>query len=242
MNGIIVVAFGSDYQVLAAISISHARKVTNIPFCVAINTPPCSQLKELKNVTWVEFMSKKQRENRGAKTRPNIWTPFDRTLMLDADTIIQKSQIEDVFKLLDENDMVMYRGSGLYWEHGNKILRLYKKTMKYARVELPISIFDGGLVAWKKNETTTNVLEKWHTIWKGMGSNRDMPALNCAIKIVNPKVAVLPKGFLADYKDENAVIQHYYGSEFLKKYGIPKYKLVKQHTEKDDFNWVKWED
>jgi hypothetical protein len=211
-----------------------------LPIAVGVCDPVCKELAGLKGVEPIKFPGKNQRDNRLAKTRAFSWTPFDRTLMLDADTIIQNKGIEAVFALLDDADFALMPHAGFTECQADKRLpNIYKETMVTCKATMPMDTWDGGIIAWKQNETTENAFGLWNEYWKKMGKARDLPSFCCAIQASGAKVSKMPK-YLSDSEDYAAVVQHYYGKDFLKKFGLPSYRLVKQQTNKTDFRLTDW--
>lgn len=223
-TGIISVAFGIEYDKCAAHTFLYSRKFTDLPFFILTNIKEKDRHKTWKSVSNVTFMEfdKTQRENRKAKLRMNEFTPFDRTLYIDCDSVIQMRGVDNFGVLLDDSDMVF--NWRIEFRPGQKIWNIYARCMKQFNVSKPISIYNGGIVAFKNNENVDKFFKTWYSMWEQFGKGREMPPLNCAIKKTGIKINKFPLLYFADNaKHENCLIQHNYNGTFCQTFGIPKW-------------------
>ena len=124
-KGILYVAFGSDYLLLTLAVIKYSRQYTSLPICVLTNIKERGEeWNKIENVSFVNF-DLEQVDNRVVKTQMIDHTPFDKTLYLDCDSVIQNYGIENVFDLLDK-DLVL--NLCIYWHKKSKIVNIYKKA------------------------------------------------------------------------------------------------------------------
>lgn len=243
-RGILIIAFGKAYDQLAAHTIRHSRQFTDLPICVFSNILKRSSIwKEIGGVEFLDFPVS-QDENRGVKTQMVQSTPFDETLYLDCDSVIQKPGIEKVFEY--EEDLVL--NSYLHWNVGDKIIRLYRRVMKTNNVTLPLTVYNGAFIRFLKNEKVESFFHRWHRFWVKTGAGREMPPLNCAIKKSDISVAkAAPYFFEPDKWNKNCIVQHNYnsnaGKNWFEAFNLP---VIKQNKPFDkhssDWNWVDFEE
>ena len=242
-RGLLYVVFGEQYDKLAAHAIAHSRQFTDLPICVLTNIKDrCEKWDEVNGVQFYHFPFP-QKDNRLVKTRMIAFTPFDETLYLDCDSVIQSPGIEQAFDMLDGHDMVL----NLYtdWEVGDKVLRLYRKAMRLSETTLPLRLYNGAFICFRSNEAVSDFFIKWANYWVLTGKGREMPALACAVKNSGIKVNVLPRDYFEpSARNERCVVQHNYnsceGKHFHQEFGLP---LIREYKPFDggaqsDWNWV----
>lgn len=207
--GIIYTAFGSEFNRLAYETIKYSSQFRECPVCVFTNikenTFPWSSIKNLER----RYIPVGNEYNRDIKTRIIEYTPFDISLYLDADTVLQKKGIESLFDLLDDDHDI-----GLRITHtvltGTKVWKVYKEAMVLLEAIPPVDIYYGGFFIFKKNQKTTSFFSLWNEYWKKTGCGRDMPALACAVKKSGIKVKKIMKqdNIFTNRTDKNSLIQH----------------------------------
>ena len=249
-RGILILAFGKEYDQLAAATVNYSRQFTQLPIYILTNMS-----KESRDVRWdtidnVQFktFSKSQDHNRRVKTRMDLFTPFEKTLYLDCDAAIQKTGIEQAFDLIPNNGLLL--NQYMRWEIGDKVYRLYHRAMRRLQVQLPLDIYNGALIGWNKCVETDRFFEVWHKFWRLTGCGRDMPALACAVKAVNMKVTTAPPKFFdpgGSTCDRDAIIQHHYNCIcFYEQFNLSdtfcKYKPFDNDADgeynKSDWSWI----
>ncbi len=242
-RGLLYISFGRECDRLAANTITYSRQFTDLPVCVVTNIK--HRVDKWKAVSDVTFINVKDsvENNRDYKTRMNEFTPFDETLYLDCDSVIQNFGIEEAFSQLADGDLVL--NSLLHWETGQKIIRLYKTAMSNAGTKLPLTVYNGALIGFKKNDRVDKFFTIWNNFWVKNGKGREMPALACAIKSSQAKVNNLKKGFFSpDYYNHSCVVQHNYNKvegckDFFSRFNVPLVKLFKNFDgDTSDWNWV----
>jgi len=233
-RGILMVVFGEEYAKIAKVCIAETKKHTDLPIYVITNID--SSLGDSGTMVVAP-----DSENRNYKTSMINYTPFDETLYIDCDSIIQKEDLSPVFDLLQENDIVL--NEYLKWEKGDKVLNIYKRAMNMFVSSLPISVYNGAMIAFKKSVMADLFFYQWNDGWGLFGKGREMPPLACAIanlKGIGLKVGHTPNGFFEpeNLKDE-ATIQHHTGQDFLDKFNIPSFTGNKSFdTDPTDFRWT----
>ena len=240
-RGIIFVVYGDEYDKIGSACCRVSRQYTDLPFHVVANHERTDRWDGIENVSWAYF-DRLQSENRTAKLKSPMLSPFDQTLYIDCDSIIQRSGIDLLFGLLDQNDVALYQC--YRWERGDPVLNIYKKAMLMFGVEPPVSVWQGGVVGFTDSDKSVEFFQRWFSYWDRFGRQREMPCLTCAV-VNTPglSVGVLPNTFYG-YEGgmcEDAVIQHHVGNGFLEKFNIEKFNNQEPKTEKDDFTWVDWE-
>jgi len=237
-KGIVYIAFGNVYDKLAAHTIAYSRQFTDMPICVFTNLKNRhKKWDEIKNVQF-KYLPWEQKQNREVKTNMIQYTPFDLTLHLDCDSVIQNRGIEEAFERLENKDLLLC--INMNWPKGHRVLNIYRKMMKQTNVQLPITIYYGGFQLFRKNERVYNFYLLWNKYWS-IEKGRDMPALNCAIQNSDVTIQEFPEEvtLFAEHKLEDAIIQHRYGRDFVEKFGLFKWASWKPFdTDKTDFTWV----
>jgi hypothetical protein len=217
-KGIVLLMFGEEYKKIGKACLKHSMKNTKLPFKVFQGA---------------------QEKNRQIKTTLVDHTPFDRTLYLDCDSIIQKPGIERVFELLEDCDVILRRFAR--WGKGDKVLNIYKRAMVQFGVTLPLDIWNGAFIAFKKNEAVARFFFRWNKYWRVFGKGREMPPLACAVKRSEGlKVKAIPRGFFnAEELADDVIVQHYTGQKFLDKFGLPKFeRWTPFDSNPKDFSWT----
>jgi hypothetical protein len=238
--GIYTVAYGMDYDRCAACALRYSRKFTDLPFFVATNLKQrCKAWNEVSGVSF-KYFERSQNDNRYAKLNMDLITPFDYTLYFDADSVIQKNGVEVFIPILNEHDMVF--NWRITFQPGQKIWNIYAKCMKQFDVIKPISIYNGGLIAFKKTKAVREFFDMWLKMWEQFGRGREMPPLNCAIKKSGINIWTFPLLYFADNaRNDSVIIQHNYNDDFNKRFGIvpwSEYKPFDSHGG-DDFRFEK---
>lgn len=243
-DGIIYIVFGKEYERMALRTILLSRRHTRLPFFVITNISNRQpQWNQISGIRFLTFPKMSQDENRWIKISLVSYTPFDRTLYLDADSVIQREGIESVFELLEQSDMAMNRC--LQWNPGDRVLVLYYRHMKRHGVKLPLFVWNGAAIAFKRNQTVQKFFGKWREYWK-VERGREMPALACAVVKSRVNVCAFPKGILAsDIYDSQSIIQHNYNSQgdmdwwdFFQVPRIRQHKPFDGPDSQSDWRWI----
>ena len=243
-EGFLTVAFGKEYDKLAAATMSYARRFTQLPICVLTNIEPTNRNAMWETVDNVKFerITWSQDHNRHIKTRMDMFTPFEQTLYLDCDAVIEKAGIEQVFDLIPKDGLLLNRY--MRWEVGDNVYRLYRTAMQTLQVQLPLDVHNGAFIGWNKSPITDIFFEVWHKFWLLTGCGRDMPALACAAKTTEIEITTAPPQFFnpgGHDVDRNTLVQHHYKcicfyEHFNLSDTFSKYKPFDKHE--DDWVWV----
>lgn len=218
-RGILFVVFGKRFYNLALKTIAYSRKFTDLPFHVITNIKN-NGFEKIENTDF-KYIDRPDIENRIYKTSMIHYSPFETTIYIDCDAVIQKEGIEKVFDLVNEHDLLL----AVYgiWTNDTKALSYYRVTMKNLNVVFPIMLFYGAFIVFNKTEKAFKFFDSWNENWKKSGVAREMPALACTAK-QNPEIdikKIMTKDNIFSWKvNGNAIVQHEYGNsdQFWKLY------------------------
>lgn len=218
-EGILFLVFGETFMYLAEKTIPYSRLNTDIPFCVVTNIKN-SNLNKLEN-TEIKHIDITTNRNREIKTTMNKFSPFEKTLYIDSDAVIQHSRIKQVFELLNGYDIMLHSYGN--WTTPNKVVSYYKTAMTNLNEQLPLYIYYGALIGFNKNQSVQNFFIKWNANWKKSAIGREMPSLAITAKqMSNLKIKKLGKleNIFSWTINANACVQHEYGDrdKFWKNY------------------------
>lgn len=241
-RGIVIVAFGKEYEKLAAHVVAKSIPFIPCPMTVLVNVENCLCLsekwQEVKGVDF-KYLNLHDDENRAVRTQLVNYTPYDETLYVDCDAIFVKPGIEKIFDLLADNDAVFQQCHE--WRPGKPYYQIYRDAVKILGAELPLKIFNGGIFAFKKDEAVQNFFHIWNEYWRYQGVGRDMPALACAIQRSGIKHATITKDkdkFFSFGMDSDAIILHRVRPNDLHKFfDIPQHKHNIDYDRKNPWFW-----
>lgn len=220
-NGILMIAFGERFDRMAAKAIAHSQRYTNLPFTVLTNIEKkCKEWDKTKNVNFV-YIKDTDGKNRQYKTTMINYSPYDNTIYMDADSVIQKKGIEQAFNLLDQNDIML----NVYGNWINRVpLSYYRITFDKLKIKIPITIYYGAFIGFSKTDTAKNFFKKWNCNWKMSGIAREMPALASTVKQFGNTLKLKrlnnTNKIFTWRRQEDFVVQHEYGAAFWKKFGL----------------------
>lgn len=233
MNGIVYVVFGKEYDDMASRCIEYSRKFTNVPICINTNIEECDRSLIWDRISNIQFnyIAKSQDDNREIKTNINKYTPFDKTLYLDCDSIIQNPGIEKIFKFINDDSITLnlYSVCRNIRRYGN----LYSKAFKLAGLHsMPINIYYGALAGFGCNAEP--FFDLWYKYWCLNGKGREMPSLTCAANKCGMNIVVLNNNnkFFTWLIRSNYVIQHEYGKHLRKFMECPDFMSYKPFDKK----------
>jgi len=110
-TGLLYVAFGSEFDLLASYCVAYSRRFTKLPIQVLTNVAPESRSKKWSEVDDVHFtqINDVTTNNRLYKTSMNEYTIFENTVYLDSDSIIQKPNFDEVVLefFSQDNDLIL---------------------------------------------------------------------------------------------------------------------------------------
>jgi len=212
MTGLIYVVFGDKFDYLAAHTIAYSRQFTRLPITVITNIAEGARDKKWREVDGIDFVyvDMPVEENREIKTTIIERSPYENTLYMDADSIIQNecfdSDIERYFK--EDFDLLLN-----YYccnpTEDNKFQNIYLRAFNQFGCNGRMKVYNGAIIGFRKTDAANELFTKWNGYWKEFGKEREMPPLACAIMNTNLKVAEFDKGFFySDYYLDTSIVQH----------------------------------
>lgn len=226
-RGIVAVVYGNNFDAMAAHTLSYSKKYTELPITVITNIP-----QEERSGYWrdeINFIYRPEptERNRFVKTQLYKYTPYDETIYMDVDSVIQRAGIKRAFSGLQYNDILLCP-YGIFAEN-RTLLSQYRVTYQMLKEKLPVRIFYGAFFVFKKCENTEKFFNLWHENWINSGVKREMPALSVTVKRnrelnigeINPSEDIFSWRI-----NSNSVVQHEYGnrktfwSQFCKSRGL----------------------
>lgn len=238
-TGIITVAYGAEYDRCAAHTMAWSRKNTDLPFAVVTNLRAEERCAKWNDVSAIEFIYREEstRDNRVAKLSMDLISPFDKTLYIDADSVIQHSGCEMFVDSLVDHE-IAFRFLTHFDTH-RPIWRLFVRQFELFGVSKPIAIYYGGVIAFVPGIETRRFYAGWLERWQKTDRGRDMPAQNATIKQCAIKHGILPvRLFGIDAAGgEDYIVVHNGESAFgwRKRFCIPNWKGFFPTDRAEDF-------
>ena len=174
-EGIVYLAMGPAYAVLAGLSIKTLKKFSDIPVTVIVDdsVKPHSQSLGADTITCISNVAS---ENRAVKSRIYELSPYENTLFIDCDTIIN-GDVADCFRYLEYFDIAIKQKIKAFSRLGKGSLSLFNG--KHIVAELPH--WNSGVIAFKRNKKTKNMFQDWAQLQSELKYDFDQPALAEAI-------------------------------------------------------------
>ena len=174
-KGVVYVAFGNEYMKVAAASAMSVSEHCKLPVHVICNGD--YTVYQWPENTIFERLDLLDESNRQIRVTMYDRTPFDRTLMLDADCLVASDKVSLPLDYLNRFDMclVAYRplsdyGESSQWQSARDILHCNSSY-----------VMAGGVIYFKKNRRVKQFFSLWEQYWRENGCGRDMPALFRAV-------------------------------------------------------------
>jgi len=221
-RGILYLAFGEEFDKLTAETACYSRQYTDLPMHVLTNLKERSpKWEELSNVNF-KYIKLPTKENRRIKVSLLQYTPYDETLFIDSDAVIQKRGIEVLFSYLEDFDMVcQFHASFKSVNHF--IRRKYGRLITALGEKYPLIVYFNGAFFFRKS--SEEFFSLWKRYWELSGCGRDMPGFTFVVKHLRNKVKVFKKTkFFTNFlEDEDYFIQHKGFKNFEEKFGLSRY-------------------
>jgi hypothetical protein len=188
--GVIYVAFGAPYLAMALTSLA-SLKVSNpaVPACIVTNmceSPPnVPWLKTGHDLHWV-FVEESTSQNRDIKTRVYGYSPFEKTLYLDCDTLVL-ADISQLSFFLDHFDLLLRHIDRPAAPPDAKKL-LFDRSVRFNE----IIHFNGGVIGFRKALSVEQFFDCWSARYKSLGYRRDQPSLVEALYYSDVRLLPLP--------------------------------------------------
>jgi hypothetical protein len=212
-TGIIYLAFGYEYLLMAVHSAKTAKKTNPGIFCELVTNMPFDNLKvgDYSPFDSVKILEYESKYNRLIKTNIIKYASFKRGAYFDCDTEIRGS-LDPIFRCLDRYDVAIKLNP--------------KPTFKDYEIApgIPGQFFPfwaGGIVFFRTNDNAKALFERWFKIFQESGKSVDQPALARAI-YDSPEVKLLTL---------NAVWNTFLGDEVI--------NVKNKRLSNESKNWLK---
>jgi glycosyltransferase involved in cell wall biosynthesis len=188
--GILLIAFGYDYQNITPFCISSIRKFTDLPIIVHVNTPLHIINKDIckfKNIELI-YHNLNDDDNRILKTDLINYTKFKKTMYLDVDSFVLSSDFLNEFDELDKFDII-----SPFWKEYSiidleKVVNKHRKFGKFIQAldENEIektkrhTLIAGGVCYFNNNNSVFSFFKEYKEKYIEYNIPQDMPSLNFA--------------------------------------------------------------
>jgi hypothetical protein len=236
-NGIAYIAFGENYAKLGYSTIKYSRQYTDLPITVFVNSDSGAYDWAALGVDVVKI-DMPTSENRQVKTSLPDYTPYDTTLYIDVDSVVSLPELETIFQIIGDKE-ILFQKYGT-WKPGDKFADIYRRACVKTGTDLPLPVYYGGFIAFRKTVNVKAFFKKWNECWRLTGSGREMPALACAAKAVELDKMIIKKEQKIFTVGKNAagIVRHRSGSGDLMQYGAPRYHANKPWDRPGDWKQV----
>jgi hypothetical protein len=185
--GVIYVALGRPYLAMALSSFASLRHTNpQVPACVITNakaSPPRESRLWSKRDVW-RFVQNEDAENRQIKTLINRWTPFDRTLFLDCDTLVL-ADIHIVEFFLEHFDLCMRVGNYFMSDRA----KLFGGKVQVS--QLPH--WNSGVIGFRRSPEVDDFFSQWNSLYAELAAHRDQVSLIEAVFKSDCRILSLPE-------------------------------------------------
>jgi len=234
-TGLLYVSFGSNCDRLLAYCVAYSRQFTKLPICVLTNITESQRDAKWRDVDNIEFIyfDLPTESNRQIKTTMNQYAPFDYNIYMDADSFIWKVWFDDVIQMvLSTSPDIVFNHFCDYPYADGRFQNIYLRALRQFGCEMPLRVYNGAFIGFKKNANTDKFFLTWNMLWKEFGAQREMPPLACAVqKVKELKINCLPPLFFCpDGRNDDSVVQHNYGEDFYSRIGVEPIALSHQAT------------
>jgi SAM-dependent methyltransferase len=238
-RGIVMIAMGSEYEKLAAATIRASLPNISVPLTIIFNTnTPVGDWVGLDKINKIVIPINTD-SNREIKVQLYRYTPYDKTLYIDVDSVIRRPGIEKIFDRLLTDHIVFQQHNR--WEPFKKYYDIYRRAMKQFDCHLPINIMIGGFFAFRKTSDTRRFFDLWLEYWEDFGRGRDMPPLACAIQNSGIRHSIITRqtdklfsfGF-----DSECIAIHRMKRDDLRFFNIPEHIQNKPFDKGNNCDWT----
>jgi len=187
-EGVLYVAFGWPYLAMALNS-ARTFRATNpgrgITVLTNVTLPPRSMISNFDASTdhWVT-VEDDESTNRLFKTSADLHSPYDKTLLLDADTVVL-GPLDVPFRLLDFADVLVRpdpKGMSRPWQRDEPILDIGRMG--------DVPSWNSGVVFFRNGQGSRDLFHRWNEGFAARRSSYDQPALVEAV--LTSQARVLP--------------------------------------------------
>lgn len=240
-RGYLYLAFGAEYDKLAAHTIAKSMEFVRLPVTVISNVKDkCEKWNSIQGVNFIN-LNYPDDDNRGVRTSLINYTPYDETLYIDCDSVIVKPGIEKIFDLLNGKDAVFQQC--YEWLPGKRYFKIYRDAARLFSISLPWKIFNGGFFAFRKTYKAYDFFVYWYDYWRIHSVGRDMPAMAAAVRNSGLTYATVTKEkdkFFSFGMTSDAIVLHRIKFDDLNRhFGIPIHNHNKKFDEGNAWFWEK---
>ena len=220
-DGLLLVAFGDKFDRMAAKAIAYSRGYTDMPVTVLTNTTNKNGIWHHTGDVNFVYINDTDGRNRQYKTTMIDYSPYDRTLYIDADSVVQNKGIERAFEALGNNDVML----NVYGTWADRVpLSYYRQVFRALNIKTPVRIYYGAFIGFTKSSGAREFFRRWNANWKKGGIAREMPALASTVKQMGDALKLRETNNtdrIFTWKKQTCfVIQHEYGREFWTKFNM----------------------
>ena len=244
MTGLIYVVFGEQFDHMAAHTIAYSRKFTNLPITVLSNLQPGHRSPKWKEIEGIDFlvMDLPTEENREIKTTIINHTPYENTLYLDADSIIQNESFDSEVEKYFRGDFdLLINWFCQFPTQDNRFQNIYLRAYNQFGCSGTMNVYNGAIIGFKKTDKAKELFTKWNEYWKDFGKQREMPPFASAILTTEGlMVNEFVQGFFSpDVYLDTAVVQHNSNDDnFFGKIRIPFMETPVTSHRVDDYSFT----
>jgi len=185
-NGLIYVAFGYEYLLMAAYSALTAKKNNPDISCTVVTNLKISHKQRLK--TYFDHIHEEDLENkfnRHIKTKIIEYAPFIKGAYLDCDTEV-RGDLTPILSCLERFDVALKMNPC-------PSVKDYRISQEIHGSEFPM--WNGGVVFFRNNSAAKKLLSDWKKYFLELGKKSDQPALARAI-FENSDIRVLSVNYI----------------------------------------------
>ncbi len=251
--GLIFVVFGNECDRMAAHCVAYSRQYTKLPITILSNLNEYERNVKWKEIDNIDFIhiDLPLEQNRQVKTTLPKYTPYEKTLYLDADSIIQHKDFDEkIIEMFNEETDLILNLFCTYPYLDNRFQNIYLRAVEQFNCTMPLEVYNGAFIGFKKGITSEIFFELWNHLWIQFGSQREMPPLACAINklqsnyystIEEPLLTItkLPEDFFApDSRNDASFVQHNYHQDFFQRIGTEPVELAHANHHQDDYGFT----
>jgi len=240
--GILYIAFGENCDYVAAHCVAYSRKYTKLPITVLTNlTARNPRWNSIEDVTF-RYFALQTSDNRLLKTSMVVYSPYDFTIYLDADSIIQNEGFDEkMYELIGNSPNLILNHFCEYPYQDGRFQNIYLRALRKFNCDMPLDIYNGAFIGFSKETIVFDFFNLWKELWLQFGAQREMPPLACAINLMKGlKIERLPQNFFSpDSKNDDSVVQHNYHQDFWKRIGCKPKELFQAKYEVGDYGFTK---
>ena len=234
-RGIMLIAFGFDYEKISIHCVESIRQFSDIPIILHTNIPDYVRTKEWCDISNIEFIfhDMNDDENRIIKTQLSKYSKFEQTLYIDVDSSVVSDDFLYPFEDLEFYDILSPEWKTYHINDLRKLSETSNKFRKFLQVSEKLNIeketfIAGGVCFFNKNERVDKFFEDFHRFWKETDRKEDMPGLNGAMMLNKDIVKILSNKQFNNYNSEmivshhNSLIEYSHLTNFTRKRYNPK--------------------